>query len=401
MINLMIIDDEPIVRQRLRETIDWEAIGCQIVAEASDGFDALQQYEKYSPDIIITDIMMNGADGLDFITTIRENDKYVELIILTGYENFSFAKHALENQVSAYILKPIQNEVIINAVVSARKKIEKKRMEKAVIDAHTGNMHWQSFLDVLVNNSNAETACRENSIDPHSGRYSVGVLWFPHADALKGADDIIHETVNYCANVNRMKAYTKKISHNETAILAFYGDADSDRGIYDMLTDVKNQLKRHLDTDAQISASGVFHNILMIKRAYKQARKGVADYAAVSEGDTRGKEASIDDYSPLIQKAIEYIEANYNHNVNIDNLATELFVSRRTLMRKFKQETGKTVGEHITYHRISIAVELVKKGDLKITEIAFKVGYNDMKHFYEIFKKVTGHSPKHYRGTEV
>ena len=88
----MIVDDEPIVRKCLRETIDWQSYGCEISGEAANGRDALRLYEKTRADIIITDIIMSKTTGVEMIEKLREMKSDVKIIIITGYENFDYAK---------------------------------------------------------------------------------------------------------------------------------------------------------------------------------------------------------------------------------------------------------------------------------------------------------------------
>ena len=102
-------------------------------------------------------------------------------------------------------------------------------------------------------------------------------------------------------------------------------------------------------------------------------------------------------YSPILSKAILYIRANYAQKIKVDDIAKELYISSRSLSRMFLSETGKSCSSYITEYRIKIAVNLLTTTSYKVSDIAALVGYNDIKHFYKIFKKETGHTPKFYR----
>lgn len=396
MMKLMIVDDELIVRSRLRETIDWAAIGCEVVAEAADGVKALQEYEKYKPDIVITDIMMHNSDGLDFITTIREKDSYTEIIILTGYEDFNFAKTALENEVGAYILKPIQNEVIIKYVEAAVEKLRKKQREAYVIDENTENEHWKKLMELFnvpgADSERISEVCRENNIMLGQEYYSVAIIDYDANTCDDDAYRILMETIKYAANVNRIRFFSKKTADKRVVLLALCNEENDHERFENMIEIIAQQYKKHTDNSVKTAISGVFRNVNMLIRAYNSVVNKL-------EADAEGKETveeNVKKSATLTEKALRYIRENYS-TVSVESLAAELFVSKRTLMRKFKLETGKTVGEFIVETRIEAAVELVKTGEYKMLDVAHRVGYSDMKHFYETFKKVTGHSPKFYK----
>lgn len=395
---LMIVDDEPIVRSRLRETIDWESIGCEVVAEADNGVKALQEYEKHKPDIVITDIMMNNSDGLDFITTIREKDRYTEIIILTGYENFNFAKTALENEVGAYILKPIRNEVIIKYVESAVSKLRKKQREIQIRDEHIENVQWTKLMELFdtpeIVYERILDICRESNIVLGQKYYSVAIIDYAAENIDNEAYRILMETIKYSANVNKVRFFWKETEGRRVILLALCNEENDYERFENMISVIVQQYKKYTDNSIQTAISGVFRNVNMIMRAYNSAVNKLK--AEMKEHEDNADEKVQQKHLAVVEKALQYIKENYS-DVNVESLAAELFVSKRTLMRKFKQETGKTVGEFITETRIQAAVELVKRGEYKMVEVAHRVGYSDLKHFYETFKKVTGHSPKFYK----
>jgi two-component system response regulator YesN len=88
----LIVDDEVLVRVGLKTTIDWEAVGFTVAAEASNGEQGYEQYKKHLPDVIITDIKMPKKDGLWLIEQVRKEDTHVKILVLTVYDEFSFDK---------------------------------------------------------------------------------------------------------------------------------------------------------------------------------------------------------------------------------------------------------------------------------------------------------------------
>lgn len=105
---------------------------------------------------------------------------------------------------------------------------------------------------------------------------------------------------------------------------------------------------------------------------------------------------NLQSYKPFVQQAILHIMANYSKPLSVSMVAEKLFINPNYLMRSFKKETGKTFGEYLLDYRIKIAIQLIESKKYKIYEVGAEVGYTDPNHFSKFFKKMTGHSPKHY-----
>ena len=110
MKKVLLLDDEKYVLKMLEEMIDWEFYGFCIVGCAENVKDAMQIYYNKSPDIIITDISMQGLNGIDFITRIRLQDARTRILILSAYDKFEYAQKAVKLGVDGYLLKPIQKD---------------------------------------------------------------------------------------------------------------------------------------------------------------------------------------------------------------------------------------------------------------------------------------------------
>jgi two-component system response regulator YesN len=105
MKRILIVDDEYLVRLGLKTTIDWAAHGYVIAGEAANGRDALELFEKTSPDVILTDIRMPIMDGLELTRAVKAKNRKVQIIILSHYDEFAYAREALSAGAFRYILK--------------------------------------------------------------------------------------------------------------------------------------------------------------------------------------------------------------------------------------------------------------------------------------------------------
>ena len=133
LIKVAIVEDEELIRKGLIHTIDWLSIGCTVVAEADNGLKGLKLIEKDVPDLVITDIKMPIMNGIEMLTQAQERNLYsFESIILTSYSDFEFAKQAISLKVFDYILKPVDESKLYDAVRRAIKEIEKKKRLKNI-----------------------------------------------------------------------------------------------------------------------------------------------------------------------------------------------------------------------------------------------------------------------------
>ncbi|MGM7724425.1 response regulator transcription factor [Metabacillus sp. Hm71] len=137
MYKVIIVDDEPMIREGLRTLIPWEESGFQVIDIAKNGRDALEKYKHYSPDLMIVDIRMPEMDGLRLIEKIREENKYVHFIILSGYADFDYAKKALGCQCDGYLLKPLDEDELIDSLGLVHKKLQdKQKLHHLMEDDH-------------------------------------------------------------------------------------------------------------------------------------------------------------------------------------------------------------------------------------------------------------------------
>ncbi len=160
MLKLMLVDDEANVRSHVLNGIDWNELGYEIVCEAENGKEAYDYFEIYSPDVVITDIKMPFMDGLELTEAILKKNPYTKIIILTGFDEFSYAKKGITLQIEDYILKPISKNELTNLLVKTKNKIEdEKNMRKNVDDLKeyykkSYDLVRKNYLEVMLKGAN-------------------------------------------------------------------------------------------------------------------------------------------------------------------------------------------------------------------------------------------------------
>jgi len=127
MLKVIIVDDEPKLREGLRTLIPWEEQGYQVADTAANGQEALEKYEIHQPELILADIRMPGMDGLELIQELRGRGADSHVLILSGYADFEYAKRAISYHVDGYLLKPVDEEELVSYLGQIREAIEKER----------------------------------------------------------------------------------------------------------------------------------------------------------------------------------------------------------------------------------------------------------------------------------
>lgn len=126
MIRLLIADDEKIIRETICNIIDWKSLNIEVVGICKNGLEAYDAILDEYPDIVLTDINMPKLSGLELIQKITQNHDNIQFIILSGYNDFSYAREAMKYGIKHYILKPCSEEEIIDAVKDSIKEHYKK-----------------------------------------------------------------------------------------------------------------------------------------------------------------------------------------------------------------------------------------------------------------------------------
>ena len=131
---LLIAEDELWLRKRLVSTIDWPSYGISEVYEAEDGGEALEIALKEKPDIVITDIRMPELSGIDLMKKLNENSIFSKMIVVSGYDDFEYAQGALRMGAINYLLKPVDEEELLDSVKRCVEELKKEKNKETVFD---------------------------------------------------------------------------------------------------------------------------------------------------------------------------------------------------------------------------------------------------------------------------
>lgn len=124
MLKVLIVEDEEMIRKGIVLTVDWAALDCVVVGEASNGLEGLEAARRLQPSLIITDLKMPQMDGIEMLRSLREQGCKAHVIILTAYDNFTYAQSALRLGAVDYLLKPFHDGDLENAIMQLQNRLK-------------------------------------------------------------------------------------------------------------------------------------------------------------------------------------------------------------------------------------------------------------------------------------
>ncbi len=134
MFKVFLVEDEIVVREGIRNNINWEQYGFNYAGDASDGELALPLIRQIQPDLLITDIKMPFMDGLALIELIRNELPKTKIVIISGYDDFSCAQQAIHMGVEQYLLKPIAKEKMVDTLIALHKKMDEEQQQQEYLE---------------------------------------------------------------------------------------------------------------------------------------------------------------------------------------------------------------------------------------------------------------------------
>ena len=145
--SVLLVDDEEDVIQVIMKKIDWESMGFQVSGYAHNGVEALEMAEECVPDVVLTDIKMPYMDGLAMSRKLKEQYPNIKIIIFSGFDEFEYAKEAIDIEVEQYLLKPVNAEELGRVFSRIREMLDHERDEQRNIDKL--NQYYLESLPLL------------------------------------------------------------------------------------------------------------------------------------------------------------------------------------------------------------------------------------------------------------
>lgn len=361
MLRVLVADDEKNARDRMIRCVDKFQNGLTIVGTASDGYETYDKIISLCPDIVLIDIEMPGMSGLDVIRKIREAKLPTVFIIISSYNEFSYAQEALRLNVEEYLLKPFLPADVCRAVYKAAEHIQTVKMLP----------HLKGVLPIP-----------ENQFLSFDERMKSPVVY-----PFTLENDILHslqsvttlEQIDSCLN-----AFIAAVHENnapETAIM----------NCYVILYVELHRFIMNLGSDFDFLNSSLNRDIrdpiIEIEKTLRSLCYEI--YNLLSGKQSSGK---------IVPVAIKYIDEYYSKDLSLGEVANYIGVSPSYLSDQFSQVMNIHFVDYIHKVRINHSMELMKSQPyLKGYEVGEMVGYNSFKYFSHVFRKVAGITISQFR----
>lgn len=457
MFKVLIADDEPSVITSLKDSIQWDSLGLKLEACASGGREVIEIVEEQQIDIAILDIRMPGMNGLELCDYLRKNQKDIQLIIISGYAEFSYAERAIRYGVLGYCLKPLEYDQITKLLLKAVKNLEKAAPAISGAD----------FLDALEGEDSNAVAEILNRVGFEEKAYYVAVtigegkLGFPPNEGMivefgRGQCGYItrrplleEEIRTYLKNPENqgiggckepvgpgeiaaalhsctVKAYqffvdpqcricweVQELKANELLSGILY---NVEKNRWDAVCDQLTVIDEKYRKEFTIRSSTKLCNMIYTGSLFREEetdyyiyslKQLVSEYGSLTEMLRRLREAIISAKTSGVaeesftntafMKLMGYINKNYKNEISLTSAGEALHMNPNYVSQLFKKEAGTTFIRYITQLRLDDAVKLLMTTNMPVVDIAMGVGFNDYFYFLKTFKKFKGKTPSQYR----
>lgn len=408
MLKVMIIDDELYFREALKVSIPWNDLGFDVCAEAKNGKDALEKALKLNPDIMLVDINMPIMDGLEFVRNVNEKGINSKIIILTGHNEFNYAKQAVQLGVNNYLLKPVDDDELIESLLETKKIIEKEKSLKVEV----GRLRQQvkeslpllrdKLLNELIQGSiirrKDETMKRMEylNINMFSEHYQVVAIELEYEESHGWNDEdkqLWKFAVSNIAGEVLTEQYVFDICHDaEDRICIIIGTNEAEDGsdinplLYSRLELIRNAVQKHLGFTISIGAGNVKNDLFDIHASYKEAivalknkltvgKNKVISYSTVSDSVIKRNLFTGEHRSLLLLNLRTADEAEVQKlvkqmfiDMHCENVHHEILlvvcIELVAVCLEYIVEVGLSLKDILPNNRLSIIEELQSKGSI-------------------------------------
>ncbi len=285
MLKVLIVDDEMLVRVGMRSLIQWEEHGFEVIGDAADGQAALAWMEAEVPDIVLTDIVMPGKDGLWLIGEARKKWPDVRFIVLSSYSDFDYVREAMKLGVDDYVLKTsVRPEEFLKILNETRQKVERdrKKWKHAAMESPSlSETKQRQFLRLLVEASPDEAALERYRSDldwPDAACAAVFFVRIHHYSKLGPDGKSVGRSLFHLLEQETREAERKQVfqyKENELAAALFFKDRPQAQLLRDMGRDAVRAARRLINASISVGISEPFDRFEDFPQAVKQAREAV------------------------------------------------------------------------------------------------------------------------------
>ncbi|ANS74774.1 AraC family transcriptional regulator [Paenibacillus yonginensis] len=390
---VLIADDETIIREGIRDSVDWESLGMEVAAEAEDGEEAYERALELNVQMVLVDMNMPFMDGITLMKNLRTPLPDCRFVIITGHDEFAYAQEAIRLGVEDYILKPVNGEQLLKVLERIRNELDQVRKQTEYLKQASEQIRknipllQSRFGQEWINGSLSGEEISEQLQFlglPGEGPVQLGVTRWPELAAspsilresdrqllLFALENITAELASSCRHM---------LFRDSTGMLVtLFWDLVKE----ELSLEVERAARDYLKISVHSRILPVTGDLTSVRQAYCAAKDAVSQEVHLS---------------PLVRRAKQQMLEEYGDpGLTLESFANRLQVSSVYLSRLLKKELGESFVACLTGLRVRKAVQLLNSTDLTILEIAEQVGYESQHYFSTAFKKMMGVSPNLYR----
>jgi len=369
---ILLVDDEAFAREIVCERL-LTLPGVTVAAECANGIAASEYLLSHKVDMLITDIMMTGMDGLELAEFCHRLDSSCNMVIISGHNEFEYARRALKYGVKDYFLKPVQMKNLLELVTACQSETERRRR---YLSAHRMSEHdaLESQLRELIASGEVDEKwlAELKKLMPSGGR--IARLEVPRMPVMdEDALACFLRNMLCLALPGQTVLWLYRQENQFDFLVVDREDSQSQRD----LSAAEEYLNRVLNFETRLTQAAVL-----------QSAEALRDYhPQLPDGDQKNE---------LIAIACRYMEAHLNEPISRDQVAQVVYLTSPYFSSLFRKVTGMTYSDYLVDLRVRHAMKLLEK-KLSIREVAEAVGYRNMKYFNRIFKSKVGYLPSEYR----
>lgn len=385
MYTVLIVDDEPLVRLGIINSVGWENYGVNRILEADNGNEAWKICQNEPVDIVITDIKMPEMNGIELLRFLKSVDSKAVRIVLSGYSDFEYLQKAIRAGVMDYLLKPINVMELEEVLETAINRLREEEIQKT---ERMKNLRENTLARLMEGNiGKHELRDKLEKLDIQLGRgpYIVTVFQFPTAvfeeQSFFSKLDLCEEE---CSKIMQREEEGLVCSMNGNLVVLYDKELPDEKLGY-INERLAKAITRYMEQEVNIYLGKPVGEVEEIAFSYLDAKSR-------NKENTEKKK-----YSKQIQDLLDYIDDHFREEISLKEAAELFYINPSYLGYIFKKEYGHSFTETVNRKRIEYARELLMNSNIKIYEVAEKAGFTDSRYFVRVFKKYEGVNPSEVR----
>ena len=275
MYKILIIDDEILIRELIKKSIDFNALGFEIVGEAKDGRQAMEMIEALHPNLLLLDINIPIINGITLAQSVNKEYPEIQIIILTGYSQFDYAKGAIEAGVLDYLLKPLNNSEFIKALSKAKDVLSNQNQIKKTISDYQNQklrLDKKELLLKLIESSENYNSLdlyplTQTGIHPDTGTFQIATILIDRLEELFAPQlekELWKFAISNIAQEILETSFTSILFQdfdNHIVVLTALDNADSVKVFATSCHHICHAVQKTLNFTVTLGISGIIHDV--------------------------------------------------------------------------------------------------------------------------------------------